>query len=192
MKFTLRRTVSLILALIFLAGVFLVGGMTICGRFTDLYDSARLMTMLSDYMPEDWDGLDLFVARIKSFDNEFSEVLWGSTSLGYLNSALQMAMGNDLINTGNARMALCTTGHLHDLVKQHDMAPVAAEIAELAALSEEMDIPFLFVYEHPTLYEDGMLPEGVEDLDFLEENAAQLMAELDGTGVAVLDSRDVL
>ena len=53
-------------------------------------------------------------------------------------------------------------------------------------------LPFLFVYEHPTLYDPAMMPAGYEALDHSAEMADEVLAVLREGGVDVLDSRDVL
>ena len=71
------------------------------------------------------------------------------------------------------------------------MAEAAEEILSLRD-TLPADLPFLFVYEHPTVYDPAMLPAGYEVLDYGEEAADEVTSYLRGGGVTVLDSRDVL
>ena len=71
------------------------------------------------------------------------------------------------------------------------MEDSAADIIELKNTVLK-DTPFLFVYEHPTLYDQSMMPAGYESLDHSKEMADEVVAALAEGGVDVLDSRDVL
>ena len=67
----------------------------------------------------------------------------------------------------------------------------AREIAALRG-STLGGIPFLFTYEHPTLYDASLMPAGYEALDHSAQMADEAIATLKAEGVDVLDSRDVL
>jgi len=54
------------------------------------------------------------------------------------------------------------------------------------------DIPFLFVYEHPTIYSADQMPDGYDVLDYSEEIAAEIISRMSETNIPMLDSRDIL
>ena len=111
--------------------------------------------------------------------------------MGYINSGFQYALGKRVINTGSQNMITLTTGHLYDLA---DYKPLDGSAREIAALQSGAlaGLPFLFVYEHPTLYDPAMRPAGYEALDHSAQMADEVVAALRGEGVRVLDSRDAL
>ena len=117
--------------------------------------------------------------------------MWLKDEMGYANSAFQYALGKKVINTGSQNMIRLTTGHLYDLADYKDLSGNARDIVELRETAFS-GLPFLFVYEHPTLYADGMLPAGYEALDHSAEMADEVLAILREGGVRTLDSRDVL
>ena len=157
----------------------------------DLFNAARRMDKLEPYLTDGRGPFDMLQARIASVQAELGEDMWQKERFGWFNSALQKALGKRMINTGNQNMVTLKTGHLYDL---QEYAPLDGACGEIAAMREDMlgDTPFLFVYEHPTLYDPDMLPDGYEGLDHAWRMADEAVAYLRGAGVDVMDSREVL
>ena len=65
---------------------------------------------------------------------------------------------------------------------------------EIIALKDEYakDIPFVFMYEHPTIYEDTQMPEGYGEMDYSTQIADEITTLLSDAGVDVMDSRAIL
>ena len=187
----LTRFTAAILTVAFLGFVFaaLVGTLVHSGE--ELNKAVRRMTILQAYLPEEWDALDLLQARISSFTNAVSEHMWRKEGMGYINSAFQYALGKKVINTGNQNMITLTTGHLYDLMDYKSLRKNAEDIVALRETTLG-GIPFLFVYEHPTLYDPDMLPAGYEALDHSAQMADEALSALREGGIEVMDSREVL
>ena len=145
---------------------------------------------LQKTLPEHPDPLDKLSARINSFTAAIADKMWLKDDMGYINSGFQYALGKKVINTGSQNMITLTTGHLYDLADYKPLSGNAREIADLRDTAEGR--PFLFVYEHPTLYDPAMMPAGYEALDHSAQMADEVLAALREGGVEVLDSRDVL
>ena len=189
----LNRIIAGTLSILFLGFIFLSLGVTLVNDGTTLIDSVRLMKHLKSYLPdpENYNVLDLLNARIQSFTSQISESLWLKDELGYLNSDFQYSLGKRMITTGGQNMVTLNTGHLYDIQGDVSMKPGADNVIAIRDSLPE-DIPFLFVYEHPTLYDPAMLPAGYDVLDHSEELAADVIARMREGGVEVIDSRDVL
>ncbi len=186
------RAVAAVLTVAFLGLIGTACGAMMVNNGAEIWDSARLMTQLKPYLPEKWNRLDLLAARVTSFTAKIAEVMWGKTEMGYVNSAFQYALGKRVVNTGAQNMIRLNTGHFYDFIEYKDLAPNAGEIVALRNTTLK-DIPFLFVYEHPTLYDpEGMMPAGYEALDHSAVMAAEALDALRAGGVETLDSRDVL
>lgn len=188
---TLTRVTAAILTVAFLGFIFAAFGATLAGHGKDLLDSVRRMTALEPYLPEHWNAFDLLQARISSFTSAISEHMWQKDGFGYVNSGFQYALGKQMITTGGQNMIRLTTGQFYDLCAYKSLEKNARDIVALreGALA---DIPFLFVYEHPTLYDPAMLPAGYEGLDHSGRMADEAIAALRESGIDVMDSRDVL
>ena len=72
--------------------------------------------------------------------------------LGYANSSFQYALGKRMINTGAQQMLTLNSGHLYDLQSDVSMEPAIANVLAMKDFVPE-GTPFLFVYEHPTIYD---------------------------------------
>ena len=185
------RIVAAVLTVAFLGFVFVAFGVMITKNGGDLVDSVSRMSELKGYLPENWNALDLLQARINSLTAATAEHMWLKDEMGYINSGFQYALGKQMINTGNQNMIRLNTGHFYDLQSYKSLEGSAADIIELKNTVLK-DTPFLFVYEHPTLYDQSMMPAGYESLDHSKEMADEVVAALAEGGVDVLDSRDVL
>ena len=187
----LTRVIAAILTVAFMGFVFAAFGAMLAESGTEIYDSTRLMSRLKAYLPADWDQFDLLQARISSFTSTIADKMWLKEDMGYVNSAFQYGLGKKMINTGSQNMLTLTTGHLYDLQPEKDLTGALEEIVELRE-GQLASLPFLFVYEHPTLYDDAMMPEGYGALDHSAEMADTVVSTLTGAGIDVMDSREVL
>ena len=187
----LSRIIAGGLAVLFLGFVFLNLGMTLVSDGQSIFDSVRLMSNLKGYLPEDYNGLDMLNARIQSFTSQISNSMWMKDELGYLNSGFQYALGKRMITTGGQNMVTLNTGHLYDIQGDVSMKGGAANVIAIRDSLPE-DTPFLFVYEHPTIYDDTMLPPGYDVLDHSEELAEEVIGLMREGGIEVMDSREVL
>ena len=185
------RIVAAVLTVAFLGFVFVAFGVMITRNGGDLVESVSRMSELKAYLPENWNALDLLQARISSLTAATAEHMWLKDEMGYINSGFQYALGKQMINTGNQNMIRLNTGHFYDLQSYKSLEDSAADIIELKDTVLK-DTPFLFVYEHPTLYDQSMMPTGYESLDHSKEMADEVVTALTEGGVEVLDSRDVL
>lgn len=187
----LSRVTAAILTIAFLGFVFAAFFTMLIGSYPALRKSVQLTPELQKTLPEHPDPLDKLSARINSFTAAISENMWLKEGMGYINSGFQYALGKKVINTGSQNMITLTTGHLYDLADYKDLEGNALDIVAQRD-SALAGIPFLFTYEHPTLYDAAMLPAGYEALDHSAQMADEVLATLRQHDVRVLDSRDVL
>ena len=187
----LTRVTALILTVAFLGFIFTALGAMLLGHGREILRSVQMTAELKATLPRGADPLDRLAARISSFTSAISENMWLKEDMGYINSAAQYALGKKVINTGSQNMITLTDGHLYDLVDYKPLQKNARDIAELARTTLS-GIPFLFTYEHPTLYDQAIMPAGYEALDHSAQMADEAVATLREEGIRVLDSRDVL
>ncbi|MBQ6372873.1 MAG: hypothetical protein IJJ45_00105 [Clostridia bacterium] len=185
------RVTAAILTVAFLGFVFAALAGTLANNGHDVLNSLRMTPTVRATLPEHPDRLDRLAARINSFTSKISEVMWMKDELGYVNSDFQYALGKRMINTGSQNMIRLNTGHLYDLVPYKSLVEGSEGIADLVQTTLK-DIPALFVYEHPTLYDASMMPAEYAALDHSAEMADEVVSTLRARGVRVLDSRDVL
>ena len=187
----LTRITAGILTAAFLGFIFVALGMMLWQSHHELLNSVRMTKDLKATLPEHADRLDRLAARINSFTAAIGENMWLKDDLGYINSGFQYALGKRVINTGSQNMITLTDGHLYDLADYKPLTDSARDIVTLSRTTFS-GIPFLFTYEHPTLYDAGMMPAGYGALDHSAQMADEVVAALRDSGVRVLDSRDVL
>ncbi len=188
---TLNRAVAAILTVAFLGFVFTAFVVMVTGHFQDLRKSIQLTDEKLALLPDSANPLERLSGRINGFTAEIADDMWLKKELGYVNSAFQYALGKRMINTGSQNMVRLNTGHLYDLNPYKDLSKNVADIIEQRETVMK-DYPFLFVYEHPTLYSDDMMPAGYDALDASARMADEAVTGLRAGGVRVLDSRDVL
>lgn len=189
----LRRGLSAVLAVLMLAGCAFMCAMTLVPNRKNLLHALTYRSKLQAYLPEDGEpnALELFAARVRSLDAEVSASVYRSEELGQLNATVQYALGKRLVSTGSAQMVRLNGGWLYDLQEEQSLESAAEEILDLQKTLPD-GLPFLFVYEHPTVYDAAMLPAGYEVLDYGEEAADEVTSILRAGGIRVIDSRDVL
>lgn len=187
----LNRILSGVLTVAFLGFVFVAFFTMVVQNHEALRHSVQMTPELKKTLPEHADRLDRLSARINSFTSAIASNMWLKEDMGYANSAFQYALGKRVINTGSQNMIRLTTGHLYDLA---DYKPLRGNAEDIAALRKTTlgDYPFLFVYEHPTLYDAAMMPAGYEALDHSAQMADEVLDALRGEGIPVLDSRTTL
>jgi len=187
----LSRVTAGILTVAFLGFIFAAFFSMLAEHHGELLHSVQMTPQLRKTLPAKADRLDRLAARIGSFTSAISQNMWLKDEMGYVNSGFQYALGKRVINTGSQNMITLTDGHLYDLA---DYRPLEGNARDIAALAEGplRGIPFLFTYEHPTLYDPAQLPAGYEALDHSAQMADEALAALRDSGVRVLDSRDVL
>ena len=187
----LSRITAAVLTVVFLGFVFTAFFTMVIRNRDALVRSVQMTPELKQSLPPKAGRLDRLAARINSFTATIAENMWLKEDMGYVNSGFQYALGKRVINTGSQNMITLTDGHLYDLADYRDLRPNARDIAALGGTTLA-GIPFLFTYEHPTLYDPAQLPAGYEPLDHSAQMADEALATLREGGVQVLDSRDVL
>ena len=188
---TVCRITAAVLTVAFLGFVFVAFFSMVTGNTHELAHSVQMTSDLKKTLPRHPSRLDRLSARINGFTSTIGEIMWHKDEMGYINSAFQYALGKKVINTGSQNMITLTDGHLYDLSNYKPLTENALEIAELRRTTLA-GLPFLFTYEHPTLYDQSLLPAGYEVLDHSARMADEALATLRGEGITVLDSRDVL
>ena len=188
----LQLRIDIVLTVLFLAVIFFMGAMTLLTDFHGIYVAATDQNKLAAYVDDidDCSAWDYFAARIRSVDNYLAGNVYGATKLGYVNSSFQYALGKRMINTGSSQMLTLNSGHLYDIQNYVSMEGAVQNIQDMRAAAG--DIPFLFVYEHPTIYSAGQMPAGYDVLDYSDEIAAEIVERMSRTDIPMLDSRDVL
>ena len=185
------RVTAGVLTVAFLGFIFFAFFSMVIGNREDLAHSIQMTPELKKTLPEHPSRLDRLSARINGFTSGISEIMWHKDEMGYINSAFQYALGKKVINTGSQNMVRLNTGHLYDLNPYKDLSKNVADIIEQRETVIK-DYPFLFVYEHPTLYDPAMLPQDYAALDHSAEMAGEVLSALRSEGIPVLDIRDVL
>ena len=189
----LQFRIDIILTVLFLAVIFFMGIMTLATDFEGIYGAATRVSRLKGYLPNGWKEaglMDRIEARIRSTDDYLAGSVYMADELGYMNSSFQYALGKDLINTGASQMLTTTTGHLFDLQNYVSMDSAAENIRQMRR-TVPADTPFLFVYEHPTIYSPEQIPAGYDVLDYSEEIAAEVVEKIGALDIPMLDSRDI-
>lgn len=189
----LQLRIDLVLTVLFLATIFFMGAMTLITDFDHMHSTTMARKRLAGYLPdpENYSQWDFLAARIRSVDDYYAENIYMAETLGHINSTVQYAMGKRLINTGASQMLTLNSGHLFDLQNYVSMEPAVENIVEMRDTIPE-GVPFLFVYEHPTIYSPTQMPEGYDVLDYSDEIGREIVERIDQTGIEMLDSRDIL
>lgn len=180
-----------LVVVMFLVVIFGVCIGTVAMSHHKLYESVTRHALTDQYMDEDPTIADRIQARFLSFENMVNQYLFGREVGLSLNIAMEKAMGREILQFGDSKMVTLNTGHFYDLV---DYTDVSAEVQNVIDDCNEYfsDIPVLYVYAQSTLYDEAMLPEGVQMLDHNFELAEEIIDTLEGAGLSVMDSRDVL
>ena len=189
----LQYRIDVVITALFLVAIFFFGIMTLVTDHQYIMENARSKTKLSAYVDDintasAWEKLS---ASVRVVDSIINSRIYLSDEMGYLNSTFQYALGKNMIATGASKMITLNSGHLYDLQNYVPMQGAAEEIVELKN-NYAKDIPFVFMYEHPTIYRDDQMPKGYADMDYSTEIADEITTLLADAGVDVMDSRVIL
>ena len=189
----LQLRIDLVLTALFLVMIFFFGIMTVITDWDGLLHAARGFGRLSGYLedPTDYTPWDYFCARISSLDDYVAQNVYLSKELGEANSTFQYAIGKRMISTGGQQMIRLNSDHLYDLQNYVSMERGVNDIVAMDEIVPD-DIPFLFVYEHPTIYSDSQMPAGYDTLDYSDEIADEITLRMNQTDIPWLDSREIL
>ena len=189
----LQYRIDLVLTALFLAAIFFFGIMTVATDLTGLHNAFGSRNRLKGYLadPENYSQWDFLAARIRSLDDYLAENVYMADELGYANSSFQYALGKRMINTGAQQMLTLNSGHLYDLQNDVSMEPAIENVLAMQDCVPE-GTPFLFVYEHPTIYAPDQIPAGYDVLDYSKEIADEITTLARDAGVDLLDSREIL
>ena len=189
----LQFRIDLVLTVLFLAMIFffLIGTVLfeqgLWGRTFYIKYVGEYLENRYDYTPWEW-----LEASKLSLDNFISNNLYGTSTLGQINSTFQYALGKRLVSTGGAQMIRLNSGHLYDLQDEKSMEAGRDDVLRLISVVPE-DTPILFLYEHPTLYDaEAQMPKGYEFMDFSAQEADEIIGMLRDSGLEVIDSREVM
>ena len=189
----LQFRIDLVLTVLFIGMIFffligtIVFGQGLWGRTFYIKYVGEYLEDRYNYTPWEW-----LEASKLSLDNYISSNLYGTSTLGQINSTFQYALGKRLVSTGGAQMIRLNTGHLYDLQDEKSMEAGRDDVLRLLSVVPE-ETPVLFLYEHPTLYdEDAQMPKGYEFMDFSAREADEIIGMLRDSGLEVIDSREVV
>lgn len=188
----LQLRIDSIITVMFLITICVFGVMTVAQDFDAFHNAYGSRNKLKAYLPdpENYSQWDFLAARIKSVDAYIAESAYLAKPLGYLNSSLQYAMGKRLVATGSTQMLTLNTGHLYDL---QSYVPMDGSVNDIKAMRDICgDTPFMFVYEHPTIYSPNQMPDEYACLDHAAEMADELIADLQAENINYIDSRETL
>lgn len=144
-----------------------------------------------DSMPRNATVFDNVSARISKLSENVSSRLFLRNPIRQLNAAFQLATGKQIISIAGNDMVKLKCGAYYGLFTGDFSYDKMEELAAFAEkLKAEKGIDTVFSYCHSGLYEDGQLPEGMEELDNNLECADALLAGFRARGVVVSDSRD--
>ena len=188
----LQFRIDLVLTVLFLAAIFFFPFATVVWGH-GLFGHTFYFSYVSEYLkdPDDYTTWELIEASKNSLDNFIASNIFGTSELGKVNSMFQYSLGKRLVSTGGTQMIRLNTGHLYDMQSYVSMDAARSDLMNIRSIVPE-DIPFVFVYEHPTLYEpEAQMPAGYEFLDSLGEMADEIVSAARESGIDVIDSRDI-
>lgn len=185
----MRRKVNVFLAcaLLLTVAAMFIGTMALYGRNY----AYGFFVSFRDNLPENATLMDNIRARISKLDYNASERLLLRQPIREANAEIQMRLGKDMISIGTNNMVRLKCGAYYNLFTGlYDMDEVNALSDFARETLETRGIPTMFVYCHAGLYEDGQLPEGMDDLDNNPECADEIVRTFSEAGVPVSDSRE--
>ena len=188
----LQFRIDLVLTVLFLLTIFYFLYATIVYE-NGLWGHTFYFDYVSQFLedPTDYSAWDLIEASKNSLDNFISENIHGTKTLGRVNSAFQFALGKKMVNTGGTQMIRLNSGHLFDMQDKMSIESAERDILDMRAIVPE-GTPFVYVYEHSTLYDEAaQMPSGYEFLNYSIRSADELVQRLRADGVEVIDSRDI-
>jgi len=183
----LRKNIDRFLAVVLLATIFTIGGVTLALHAKDF--GYALTKGYTNYVKDNGQPMQAVSARINALTATVNRTLLGKDWFEKLNLRIQMALGKQTFSVGGNTMVKLKTGQLYDLMGKTEFSDDVVKMAKLQANLEAAGCAMLYVYPHSYLYEEDMLPNGV--IDHNVEAADELVGGLRKEGVPVVDSRDV-
>lgn len=183
----MKKYVNAVLAIALVLVILGMGGATLAGNVRSL--GYAFFVTYTQYLEP---GSGLFgniQARIRSLENAVNVALFGKDYFRKQNAALQLALGKEMLSFGGTTMVRLKTGQLYDVQSDTD---VSDDLDTMRKLKEKLDaqgIPMVYAYAHSELYEDGLLPVGVEDYN--NKVADDIVNGLRNIGIETIDSRQV-
>ena len=181
----MRKRVSAVIMVIFLAFVFVVFAGTLV-KYGRSY-AYGFFKSYTDQLDEDPDVFEKAAARIYKLDYNTKNRLLLRNELREINVGFQRLLGKQTMSIGTHMMVKLKTGGYYDLFTEKADFEKANELIDFAvSTGAEAGL----VYCHSTLYEDGMLPKGTEALDDNNEFADEIIKLFSSAGLTVIDSRE--
>ena len=184
----MKNKVNKVLAIVFVVAIIgmMAGSLAVHGR---MY-AYGLFKGYRDYLPEDPDIFDNIAARVNRLDYNANKRIVGLDFLRHLSARTQIIPPKQLVNVSTDMARLTTGGWLN--VSSESFTPDKARdtLSFAQAMRDKYQIPTAFIYCHPALYEDGLLPGDVDAYDQNIPYADKLVEMLRSGGVKVWDSRD--
>ena len=157
----MENKVNRMLAVLLMATIFVIGGVTTALHFRQLGYAA--LVSYTQYTDADSGFFDEVKARIQSFTAAVNTNMFGKQWFEKFNARMQLAIGKQVLSFGGTTMVRLKTGQLYDLQADVDVSDEIAKMARLQKKLSSENIPMLFVYAHSELFEDDQLPTGVID-----------------------------
>lgn len=129
-------------------------------------------------------------ARIKSLNGAIDINLFSKSFFQSFNVKFQLLIGKEMLSYGSRTMVKLNGGQLYDIQPDADVTDDLNKMEALNKALSERGIPMLYVYMHSELYEDDMLPTGIQDYN--NKVAGDIVNGLRERGITVIDSRDVM
>lgn len=186
------QKINRVLAVILLAALFGIGIATLVTKGTGL--AYAFFVTYTQYTDENASGIERVIdgvkARITALNSALNINLVGRDWFQKWNARWQLLLGKEVLNFGGTTMVRLKTGQLYDLAGGSDVQDDVQRMGRVKAMLDERGIPMVFVYAHGSLYEDGLLPDGISDSNLKVADA--IVNGMREEGIDTLDSREIL
>ncbi len=193
---TLRKALNLILTAVLVISIAAVGALTTLGSYRDMAYGVLVTYKQLQKQPGFFSGVS---ARLAAFERAANTNLLFKRPLEKLNARMQAGIGKQMLSFGGSTMVTCSGGQLYDLMAdtaatQTNRRQTIGGLAQLHEQLQEKGIPMIYGYAHTTLYQDGMLPDGLRDGIDDSNNlvADEIVQQLQAAGIKTLDSRQLM
>ena len=183
----MQKLVNRILAVALVLTLLVIGGGTLAGGARSL--GYAFLVTYTQYLEPDSGFFGQVKARIQSLNNAINLSLLGKDWFEKRNAALQMGLGKQMLSFGGTTMVKLKTGQLYDVQSDTDVRNDLETMRKLKRKLDEKGIPMVYAYAHSELYEDNLLPVGVEDYN--NKVADDIVKGLREMGIVTIDSRQV-
>ena len=183
----MQKHVNRILAVALVVTLAAIGAGTLAGNARSL--GYAFFVTYTQYLEPDSGFFGNVKARIQSLNNAVNLSLVGKDWFEKRNAALQMGLGKQMLSFGGTTMVKLKTGQLYDVQGDTDVKDDLETIGKLKGKLDEKGIPLVYAYAHSELYEEGLLPVGVEDYN--NKVADDIVSGLSQMGITTIDSRQV-